>query len=502
LLDILERHWGYTSFRHKQELIVRAILEGRDAAVVMPTGGGKSLCYQLPALATGQTCVVVSPLISLMQDQTLHMHNARIPAAFLNSTLDSREQAAIKRQTEEGRFRLVYISPERLVRDETVSWLRRAPVGFFAVDEAHCISEWGHEFRPEYRQLRMLRDRFPEKPIAAFTASATRQVRHDIVSQLRLHDPAKFALSFQRPNLRYAVRQCRADEQLGFLIASLRAHHGSNVIVYAPTIATVEETVLTLRSRGFSACAYHGKMESRERKASQDSWMQGTTRILVGTLAFGLGINKPDVRAVIHLALPKSLEQYYQEAGRAGRDGLPADCILLCQKRDTALLAHFINEIVDPAEKARAWQRYHSICRYAEVDQCRQRHICLHFGETPKWGTCGCCDICGAMPDWLKGSARPAAIARSRKKILPLKPSGGAAGGDAALRSRLTEWRSLTAGKLGAPPFEFLRDATLDEICRRKPQTISELLDVPGLGPKKIESYGRAILSLVKTKSK
>jgi ATP-dependent DNA helicase RecQ len=433
LLKILERHWGYQSFRPRQEAIVRAILEGSDAAVVMPTGGGKSLCYQLPALVMRKTCVVVSPLIALMQDQTVHMQAASIPAAFLNSTLNLQEQAAIKKQAEEGRFYLLYISPVRLVRDDTIAWLRKVPLGYFAVDEAHCISEWGHEFRPEYRRLRMLRDLFPDKPIAAFTASATRQVRHDIVTQLRLREPAKFALSFQRPNLRYAVRECRSDEQFGYLLAALRAHAGRHVIVYAPTIAIVEETASLLKSRGFAACAYHGKMEASERNASQDAWMRGDATILVGTLAFGLGINKPDVRAVIHLALPKSLEQYYQEAGRAGRDGLPADCVLLWQKKDTSLLAHFINQIVDPAEKRRAWQRYHSICTYAEVEGCRQRHICLHFGETPKWESCGVCDACGASPEWLNArSRRPSDLGQSRKRILPLKPSGGITARDAA----------------------------------------------------------------------
>jgi ATP-dependent DNA helicase RecQ len=323
LLSLLHRHWGYTSFRPKQELIVRSILEGRDAAVIMPTGGGKSLCYQLPAVAMQKTCVVISPLIALMQDQAEHMRNARIPAAFLNSSLSWHEQQTVIQQAQQGKFRLLYISPERLVRDDTANWLRRVPIGFFAVDEAHCISEWGHEFRPEYRQLRMLRDLFPDKPIAAFTASATRQVRHDIVAQLRLQDPAKFALSFQRPNLRCAVRECQRDEQFQYLMAALRANQGKHVIVYAPTIATVESITATLRARGLPACQYHGKMESADRQVSQEAWMRGDKPILVGTLAFGLGINKPDVRAVIHLAMPKSLERIIRRRAARGGTGYP-----------------------------------------------------------------------------------------------------------------------------------------------------------------------------------
>src|SRR5208282_5016969 len=236
LLKLLKKHWGYSQFRPKQEAIVRSILEGRDVAAIMPTGGGKSLCYQLPAAAMDKVCVVVSPLIALMQDQAAQLLQAGIPAAVLNSSIDFSEQRDIMRKAEKNELRLLYLSPERLVRDDVLDWLKRVPLGFFAIDEAHCISEWGHEFRPEYRQLRALREWFPETPIAAFTASATRAVRHDIVAQLRLRDPAKVVLSFHRPNLRYIVRECGPREQEKLLASALEHYTEGNVILYAPTI--------------------------------------------------------------------------------------------------------------------------------------------------------------------------------------------------------------------------------------------------------------------------
>src|SRR6204780_2891331 len=322
LLPALRRYWGYDSFRPLQEKIVRSLLSGRDACVVMPTGGGKSLCYQLPAaMLPEKTVIVVSPLIALMQDQAAQLEQMGISAAVLNSSVSSVEQGEIMRNASAGKFRLLYLSPERLAMETTVSWLQTVPISLFAIDEAHCISEWGHEFRPDYRQLSKLRKNFPDRPIAAFTASATQRVRHDIIDQLKLRDPHKYIASFHRPNLRYVVRRCDSHTQGDALIAALRGYEGANVIVYSPTIAKVEDTVEFLKAQGIPAIGYHGKMDSETRRRNQEKWMADEVRVLVGTIAFGLGINKAAVRAVIHLSLPKSVEQYYQEAGRAGRDG-------------------------------------------------------------------------------------------------------------------------------------------------------------------------------------
>jgi len=394
LLTPLQRYWGYGSFRPLQQQIVQSLIAGHDTCVVMPTGGGKSLCYQLPALVLGKTAVVISPLIALMQDQAAQLAQMGIAAAVLNSSISGDEQSRIMRQARDGSFRLLYLSPERLQRTDTITWLQQVPVSFFAIDEAHCISEWGHEFRPEYRQLSRLRGAFPNSPIAAFTASATRPVRHDILTQLALRDPDKYIASFHRPNLRYLVRECDSVQHRNLLLSALHHHADGNVIVYSPTINQVEETVDFLCEQGIAAVPYHAKMSTEDRRRNQERWMSDEVRVLVGTIAFGLGINKATVRAVIHLSLPKSVEQFYQEAGRAGRDGQPADCILLWQKRDAGLLGFFANQVLDAAERERAWQRYYKIRDFAELDKCRHRQICLHFGETPKWSSCNASTKC------------------------------------------------------------------------------------------------------------
>jgi ATP-dependent DNA helicase RecQ len=506
LLTPLRRYWGYSTFRPLQERVVQSLIAGHDTCVVMPTGGGKSLCYQLPAVISERTAVVISPLIALMQDQAAQLAQMGIPAAVLNSTLSDQQQSNVIRQAREGAFRLLYLSPERIARGDTISWLQKIPVSFFAIDEAHCISEWGHEFRPEYRQLSRLRTHFPDHPIAAFTASATRHVRHDILAQLQLRQPDKYIASFHRPNLHYMVREYQAFEQSDLLAAALRHYESGSVIIYAPTIARVEETVDSLQDQGIPAVGYHGKMNSEERRANQEKWTSDEVRVMVGTIAFGLGINKATVRAVIHLSLPKSIEQYYQEAGRGGRDGKPADCILLWQKRDAALLGHFANQITDSAERERAWQRYNIIRAFVDSKVCRHRQICAHFGETPKWNSCEACDVCAAVPDWLSHS-RPSHAAKRGSPVKPIagitsqKPRSQFAGAvagesevDADLREYLRDWRRTIAKEQNIPAFVVLHDSSLEEICRRHPKSLAELLQVAGIGERKAETYGKQIL--------
>ena len=513
LSEALRRYWGYREFRPKQENVVRSLLAAHDTCVVMPTGGGKSLCYQLPAVISQKTAVVVSPLIALMQDQAAQLAQMGIPAAVINSSQSPTERRTVMEKATRGDYRLLYLSPERLAAGNTFEWLARVPIGFFAVDEAHCISEWGHEFRPDYRQLSRLRTSFPKLPIAAFTASATRQVRHDILKQLQMREPDLYIASFHRQNLRYLVHECEARTQMELLTRALRHYAGESVIVYSPTIKRVEETVEYLEESGIAAIPYHAKMETSMRRQNQERWMSDEVRVLVGTIAFGLGINKPAVRAVIHLSLPQSIEQYYQEAGRAGRDGHPADCALLWQKQDHILLDYFIKKIADDAERERASVRKRVISRFADSHSCRHRQICLHFGETPKWETCGSCDNCNTKPEWLAQKAVPsvaAAVAgRSRTSSSsfytprsssdkPRARDQKPAEADPMLAEYLREWRRNMARQNNVPAYIILHDTTLDELCRRRPTNLAALKQVPGIGEKKAEVYGAEILQALR----
>jgi ATP-dependent DNA helicase RecQ len=394
VLATLKSVYGYDAFRPLQREIVRSILAGRDAFVLMPTGGGKSLCYQLPALIMDELGVVVSPLIALMKDQVDALQALGVAATFINSSLDpseiGRRQAAVAR----GEVKLLYVAPERLVTPAFLQLLLARGVRYFAIDEAHCISEWGHDFRPEYRELAQLRELFPSTPLGAFTATATPRVRADIKSHLRLQRADSFQGSFNRPNLFYEVRPKRSAYSQ--LLAYLRRRGRDSGIIYCQSRAGTEELATKLRADGLKAVAYHAGLESDERRRRQESFRRDEVQIIVATIAFGMGIDKPDVRFVVHYDLPKNLESYYQESGRAGRDGEPSDCILFYSYGDAAKQRYFIDQKTSASERQVALRQLKQMVDWASGSTCRRRALLEYFDEPLDGQTGPCCDLCRA----------------------------------------------------------------------------------------------------------
>ena len=392
LLKVLQNTFGYSEFRPLQQEIIQAGLDGRDVFALLPTGGGKSLCFQLPALLRKGLTVVVSPLIALMKDQVDQLRAAGVAATFLNSTLDATEARDRLRRLYTGEFRLLYVAPERLMLDDWKGNLRSWNVAALAIDEAHCVSEWGHDFRPEYRQLGELRSILPNIPVMAFTATATARVKSDIVSHLRLRDPAVFVASFNRPNLSYSV--VPKDQPLRQILDFIARRKDDSGIIYCATRSSADRLAASLETRGLAARPYHAGLDAPTRAENQDLFLRDEARIICATIAFGMGINKPNVRWIIHHDLPKNLEGYYQETGRAGRDGLPADCLLLFSAGDAAKQTHFIDEISDPHEQQAARTQLRQMIHYAECATCRRRELLAYFGEDSPAENCGGCDNC------------------------------------------------------------------------------------------------------------
>ncbi len=392
LTGLLKRFFGYESFRPLQEQVIRDSLAGHDTFVLMPTGGGKSLCYQLPALVKGGLTIVVSPLIALMKDQVDALHEAGVSATFLNSTLGAAEARRRLAGLYNGEYRLLYVAPERLMLPEMLERLAEWQPGLIAIDEAHCISEWGHDFRPEYRQIAELRGRFPETPLMALTATATERVRADIVSQLKLREPRRYVASFNRANLMYRV--IPRNQPLRQVLDVARRHDGESGIVYCGSRAGTERLANRLTDQGIRAVPYHAGLDAGTRAKNQEAFIRDEVQVVCATIAFGMGIDKPDVRFVIHHDLPKNIEGYYQETGRAGRDGLPADCVLLFNVSDVAKQIGFIEEKTDEHERTVARQLLQQMVHFAETSDCRRRSLLHYFSEAFTDKNCGACDNC------------------------------------------------------------------------------------------------------------
>ena len=401
---LLQESFGYTSFRPGQERLIDAMTAGQDVLGVMPTGAGKSICYQISAMLLPGITLVISPLISLMQDQVESLHRAGISSCFLNSSQTAEERRDAVQKASAGRCKLIYIAPERLTQDDFIAWIRKLPIAMIAVDEAHCISQWGHDFRPSYRKIPQFISSLPNRPVLSeFTATATAQVRKDIVQALNLQNPERLVTSFDRPNLRYEVRRVSARKQT--LLAFIQKQKEASGIVYCLTRKQTEETAEFLRDHGLTAVAYHGGMQAMQRRVAQQMFLDGEAQIIAATNAFGMGIDKPDVRFVVHNGMPRDMESYYQEAGRAGRDGAPASCLLLFKESDISLHEYLIDldpenpELTDEdVERLRKQNlsRLKKMKRYVFTEGCLRQYILRYFGQHDAADFCGWCGNCEA----------------------------------------------------------------------------------------------------------
>jgi len=491
---ILKRYFGYDSFRNGQNEIIKNLLAGHDVLAVMPTGYGKSVCFQIPAMLFGGVTIVISPLIALMKDQVSSLVQNGYPAAYLNSSLTLPQQREMLRRAALGRYKLIYVAPERLLADDFLSFAKNSRISMITVDEAHCVSQWGQDFRPDYLKIAGFVRVLEKRPvISAFTATATDQVKNDIMNLLNLNEPFLFASGFDRPNLYFEVQ--RPLDKNTALIKTLKRYDGKSGIIYCSTRKTVESVTFLLASMGISVTRYHAGLDDCERRINQDDFLYDRRRIMVATNAFGMGIDKSNVSFVIHYNMPKSIENYYQEAGRAGRDAQKAQCVLLYSPSDIHTNKFFIeqthNSELSPKEQAKTTEkeleRLKQMIFYCTTKRCLRSFILGYFGQKSA-KNCDNCSNCIkektvseiSFSVNCKNNAG-AYFEKSDKFMLELK----------RLRFSLSKAEHV-------PPFIIFTDAVLSRMCETRPKNTAELLKIPGIGEAKAEKYGKAFISCIK----
>ncbi len=506
LEKMLESKFGFAEFRKGQREVIDSVVSQKDVLAVMPTGRGKSLCYQLPSVLKPGIVVVVSPLIALMEDQTRQLSQKGIPSGCLHSGQNLGDRKAVFASMRSSDHFILYLSPERVQKEGFAAWVKTAPISLFAVDEAHCVSQWGPDFRKEYYQLKILRELRPEVPVLALTATATPEVLRDIIKQLKLNQPDRHIYGFYRPNLYYQVENCANEkEKMAWVDQALIQNTTGRVLIYCGTRNQCEELSAYFSASHTDVGFYHAGMSDEDRADIQEKYSNGEIRILAATNAFGMGIDHPDVRLVIHYQMPSNIEGYYQEMGRAGRDDKPSTCLLLYAKKDKGLHSYFIQK--SEAESfviSRRWNALNTITQFAEGGECRHSGILTYFKDAVRIKKCGHCDICDPKsprkieePKASQGVPMYGSVKSAKAKVKKSKVDTDAPlTKEQELRYELIrEWRKDYADAHDIPPFIIFSNKTLKDLVRRNPQNLVELEEVYGFGPNKVEKIGKEVLA-------
>jgi RecQ family ATP-dependent DNA helicase len=485
--ELLKNYFGYDEFRPLQEEIISNVIQKKDSLILMPTGGGKSLCYQIPALYFKGITIVVSPLIALMKDQVDALRLNGIEAEYINSSLSSSEITAIQNKVRNKQIKILYIAPERLALQPFRDFLAKLDVSLIAIDEAHCISEWGHDFRPEYRNLKQLRTLFPNTPFMALTATATQKTREDIIKQLNLNAPKIFIGSLNRQNLTFTVR--RKQTIFKKLLNLLRKYNNESVIIYCFSRKDTENLALQLQDAGLKALPYHAGLDKNVRKQTQDKFIKDDISIIVATIAFGMGIDKSNIRLIVHYTFPKSIEGYYQEIGRAGRDGLPSECVMFYSYNDRFKHDYFISQITDPAVKHVAETKLGQIIDYCERKICRREYLLNYFGEKSHQDNCNTCDNCLHLDDEEEKEDIPI-YSQAKKRESGLQYHSG-------LFEQLRRLRKHIADEQSVPPYIIFSDSSLQEMAYYLPDSRNNFLNIQGVGERKLNDFGDDFLKII-----